>query len=70
MLAQTKTTEPSIINGINLDDLFALIGDVKRDAASEGKGHEAPTPPCGVPAVRGTMLPSSICTDAFSQRSM
>jgi hypothetical protein len=33
MLAQTKTAEPSIVNGINLDDLFALIGDVKRDAA-------------------------------------
>ena len=28
------------------------------------------TPPCGVPAVRDTMLPSSICTGAFSQRSM
>ena len=28
------------------------------------------TPPCGVPAVRGTTLPSSICTGAFSQRSM
>jgi hypothetical protein len=27
------------------------------------------TPPCGVPAVRDTMLPSSICTGAFSQRS-
>src|SRR6516162_11003100 len=25
------------------------------------------TPPCGVPAVRGTTLPSSICTGAFSQ---
>jgi site-specific DNA recombinase len=28
------------------------------------------TPPCGVPAVRGATLPSSICTGAFSQRSM
>ena len=33
MLAKTKTAEPSIVNGINLDELFALIGDVKRDAA-------------------------------------
>ena len=33
MLAQTKTAEPSIVNGINLDDLFALIEGVKRDAA-------------------------------------
>ena len=30
----------------------------------------AMTPPCGVPVVRGTTLPSSICTGAFSQRSM
>ena len=28
------------------------------------------TPACGVPAVCGTTLPSSICTGAFSQRSM
>jgi len=28
------------------------------------------TPPCGVLAVRGTTLPSSICTGAFSQRSI
>ena len=27
------------------------------------------TPPCGVPAVRGAMLPSSICTGALNQRS-
>jgi uncharacterized OsmC-like protein len=33
MAAQTKTVEPTIVNGINLDDLFALIGGVKRDAA-------------------------------------
>jgi site-specific DNA recombinase len=28
------------------------------------------TPPCGVPAMRGTTLPSSICTGAFNQRSI
>jgi len=33
MLAQTKTAAPSIVNGINLDDLFALVEGVKRDAA-------------------------------------
>jgi len=33
MLAQKKTAEPSIVNGINLDDLFALMQGVKRDAA-------------------------------------
>ena len=32
MLAQKKTAEPSIVNGINLDDLFALMQGVKRDA--------------------------------------
>jgi len=31
--AQTKTTEPTVVNGINVDDLFALIDDVKRDAS-------------------------------------
>ncbi len=33
MDAQTKTIEPTIVNGINVDDLFALIEGVKRDAA-------------------------------------
>jgi uncharacterized OsmC-like protein len=33
MAAQTKLTEPNIVNGINVDDLFALIDGVKRDAA-------------------------------------
>jgi uncharacterized OsmC-like protein len=33
MLAQTKTAEPTVVNGINVDDLFALIEGVRRDAA-------------------------------------
>ena len=33
MAAQAKTAEPTVVNGINLDDLFALIEGVKRDAA-------------------------------------
>ena len=33
MVAQAKTVEPNIVNGINVDDLFALIDGVKRDAA-------------------------------------
>lgn len=33
MLAKTKTIEPNVVNGINVDDLFALIDGVKRDAA-------------------------------------
>src|SRR5207248_7673165 len=33
MLAQTKTAEPTVVNGIDVDDLFALIEGVKRDAA-------------------------------------
>src|SRR6266403_5313657 len=36
MAAQTKTAEPNIVNGINVDDLFALIDGVKR-AAPKGK---------------------------------
>jgi uncharacterized OsmC-like protein len=33
MVAQTKTAEPNVVNGINVDDLFALIDGVKRNAA-------------------------------------
>ena len=33
MVAQTKIAEPTVVNGINLDNLFALIEGVKRDAA-------------------------------------
>ena len=33
MTAQTKTAEPNVVNGINLDDLFALIEGVRRDPA-------------------------------------
>jgi uncharacterized OsmC-like protein len=31
MGAQGKTVEPTVVNGINVDDLFALISDVKRE---------------------------------------
>lgn len=33
MSAQTKAAEPTVVNGINVDDLFALINDVKREPA-------------------------------------
>src|SRR5258708_39107195 len=33
MGAQRKTAEPTVVNGINVDDLFALIDDVKREPA-------------------------------------
>jgi uncharacterized OsmC-like protein len=33
MAAQRKTGEPTVVNGINVDDLFALIDDVKREPA-------------------------------------
>lgn len=33
MSAQTKTAVPNIVNGMNIDDLFALIEGVRRDAA-------------------------------------
>jgi uncharacterized OsmC-like protein len=33
MVAQAKTVEPTIVNGVNVDDLFALIEGVRRDAA-------------------------------------
>jgi uncharacterized OsmC-like protein len=31
--ARTKTTKPTVVNGINVDNPFALIDDVKRDAS-------------------------------------
>ena len=33
MAAQTKIAEPTVVNGINIDELFALIEGVRRDAA-------------------------------------
>ena len=33
MSAQTKAAEPTVVNGINVDDLLALIEGVRRDAA-------------------------------------
>jgi hypothetical protein len=33
MVAQRKTAEPTVCNGINVDDLFALIEGVRRDTA-------------------------------------
>ena len=33
MGAQRKTAEPTVVNGINVDDLFALIEGVKREPA-------------------------------------
>jgi len=38
MLTQAKIAEPTSVNGINVDDLSALIEDVKRNAA-KGKTH-------------------------------
>jgi uncharacterized OsmC-like protein len=38
MAAQTKNVAPNIVNGINVDDLFALVDGVKRDAA-KGKSN-------------------------------
>src|SRR3954454_152774 len=32
MVAQAKAVRPNVVNGINVDDLFALIDGVKRDA--------------------------------------
>jgi uncharacterized OsmC-like protein len=42
MVAQAKTAEPNVVNGINVDDLFALIDGVKRDAA-KGKTNRRVT---------------------------
>jgi len=34
MSAQAKTTEPTVVNGINVDDLFALIETVRTEPAN------------------------------------
>ena len=33
MDAMTKTTEPTVVNGINLDDLKALVASIEADPA-------------------------------------
>jgi uncharacterized OsmC-like protein len=33
MVAQTKIVQPTMVNGINVNDVFALIEDVRRDSA-------------------------------------
>ena len=33
MAAQTMTAEPTVVNGINVDDVFALIDSVRREPA-------------------------------------
>jgi uncharacterized OsmC-like protein len=38
MLDKTKTAQPNVINGVNLDDVTALINGVKNDAA-KGMTH-------------------------------
>ena len=38
MVAQTKIAEPNVVNGINVDDLFALIDGVRWDTA-KGKSN-------------------------------
>jgi hypothetical protein len=38
MLTKTETVRPKVVNGVNVDDLFALIEGVKGDAA-KGKTH-------------------------------
>jgi uncharacterized OsmC-like protein len=43
MVAQTKTAEPNVVNGIDVDDLFALIDGVRRDAAKGKTNWHATT---------------------------
>jgi uncharacterized OsmC-like protein len=38
MLARTESVEPKVVNGVNVDDLLALIEGVRADAA-KGKTH-------------------------------
>jgi hypothetical protein len=61
VIAQTKIVEQKIVNGINVDDLHALITGVKQDAA-KGKIHWHVTIPW-----RGSF--DDVLRHAASQRS-
>ena len=47
MVAQAKAAGPNVVNGINVDDLFALIDGVKRDAARAKTNWHVSTSWCG-----------------------
>jgi uncharacterized OsmC-like protein len=47
MAAQAKVAGPNVVNGINVDDLFALIDDVKRDATKAKTNWHVTTTWCG-----------------------
>jgi len=61
MGAQRKTAEPTVVNGINVDDLFALIDGVKRESA-KGKTswHVTTTSPRPGRARRGAAQKSRV----------
>jgi hypothetical protein len=47
MVAQAKAVRPNVVNGINVDDLFALIDGVKRDVAKAKTNWHVTTTWCG-----------------------
>src|SRR5256885_5652289 len=47
MVAQAKAVGPNVVNGINVDALFALIDGVKRDAAKAKTNWHVSTSWCG-----------------------
>ena len=47
MVVQAKAAGPNLVNGINVDDLFALIDGVKRDAAKAKTSWHVTTAWCG-----------------------
>src|SRR5207248_220795 len=47
MAAQAKVAGPNVVNGINVDDLFALIDGVKRDATKAKTNWHVTTTWCG-----------------------
>jgi hypothetical protein len=49
MLAPTKSAEPKIVNGINVDDLFALIEGVQHDAVKGKTSWRRAAPRLAVP---------------------
>lgn len=43
MVAQAKTVKPTVVNGINVDDLSALVEGIRRDAAKGKTGWRVTT---------------------------
>ena len=68
MVAQAKAAGPNGVNGINVDDLFALIDGVKRDAAKAKTSWHVSTSWCGQTRSRSQVEGYEIGGDKVQRR--